>query len=59
MACPKRQFVFHWPFTYFCGHDLVTPSKEMKIEMNKAHTEKRAEINEGKIRMKDAARFVQ
>ena len=45
MACPKRQFVFHWPFTYFCGHDLVTPSKEMKIEMNKAHTEKRAEIN--------------
>lgn len=26
MACPKRQFVFHWPFTYFCGHDLVTPS---------------------------------
>lgn len=38
---------------------MVTPSKEIKIEMNKAHTEKRAEINYGKIGMKDAARFVQ
>lgn len=29
------------------------------MEINKAHTEKRAEINKGKIGMKGAARFAQ